>query len=56
MQRADIQALAAAVEDLANRPTELYINGRKFAYATASDSDSMSGLRSTLKSRGLALD
>ena len=52
----DIHALAAAVEDLANRPVELNINGRQFAYATASDGDSVNGLRSTFKSRGLIVE
>ena len=52
----DLRALAAAVEDLASRPIELSINGRNFATATASDGDSVNGLRSTFKSRGLVLD
>lgn len=48
--------LAAAIEDLANRPVALNINGRQFAYATASDTDSVGGMRSTFRSRGLAVD
>ena len=56
MQMNNIQALANAVEDLANRPIELNINGRQFALATASDSDSVNGLRSSFKSRGLVLE
>lgn len=56
MNAANIQALAYAIEDLASRPIEMNINGRQFARATASDGDSVNGLRSTFKSRGLALD
>lgn len=56
IQAVNIQTLAAAIEDLASRPISLNINGRQFAYATASDSDSVNGLRSTFQSRGLALD
>lgn len=56
MQVVNLDTLAAAVEDLANRPIEMNINGRQFAVATAGDSDRVSGLRSTFKSRGLELD
>ncbi|MBQ2894115.1 MAG: hypothetical protein IJE92_01195 [Clostridia bacterium] len=56
MQVANIQTLASAVEELANRPIQLNINGRQFALATASDSDSVGGLRATFKNRGLALE
>lgn len=49
-------ALWDAIEDLANRPIELNINGRQFALATASDSDNVNGVRSTLKTRGLIID
>jgi hypothetical protein len=52
----DIRSLVNAIEDLANRPIELSVNGRQFALATAGDTDSVSGLRSTFKSRGLILD
>jgi phage-related protein len=52
----NLDSLAKAIEDLANRPTTLNINGRQFAYATASDTDSVGGMRSTFKSRGLAVD
>lgn len=52
----DIQALTAAVEDLANRPIVLSVNGRQFALATAGDSDNVSGIRNSLISRGLILD
>lgn len=56
MQAVNINALAAAVEDLANRPVDLYVNGRKFAEATAGDTDSVGGLRNVFKSRGLAVE
>ena len=52
----DLDALVAAVADLANRPISLAVNGREFALATASDGDSVNGLRTTFKSRGLVLD
>lgn len=52
----NLDALAAAIEDIANRPIELNINGRQFALATASDGDSVNGLRSSFKGRGLVLD
>lgn len=52
----NLQVLANAIEDLANRPVSLNINGRQFALATAGDGDSVNGLRSTFKSRGLVLD
>lgn len=52
----NIGALADAIEDLASRPIELAINGRQFAVATASDGDSVNGLRSTFKTRGLIMD
>ena len=52
----DLDALVAAVADLASRPISLAVNGREFALATASDGDSVNGLRTTFKSRGLVLD
>ena len=55
-QTVDLASLAAAIDDLANRPIQMNINGRQFAVATAGDSDSVNGLRSTLRSRGLELD
>lgn len=55
MQVADVQALADAVEDLANRPILLNVNGKNFATATANDTDNVNGLRSSFKSRGLVL-
>lgn len=55
MQTVNINALVAAVEDLANRPVELNVNGRRFAVATAADTDSVNGNRLALSKRGLAL-
>lgn len=52
----NLDTLAAAIEDLANRPVALNINGRQFAYATASDTDNVGGMRSTFKNRGLAVE
>ena len=52
----NLKALANSIEDLANRPIVMNVNGRQFAIATASDSDGVNGLRSAFKSRGLALD
>ena len=56
VQSVDLNYLAAAIEDLANRPIEMNINGRRFATATAGDTDNVNGLRNTFKSRGLVLD
>ena len=55
-QQVDLRALASAIESLANRPVELNINSRQFALATASDGDSVNGLRSSFKNRGLVID
>lgn len=52
----NLQALADQIEALANRPINMNINGKHFATATASDSDSVNGLRSTFVSRGLAIE
>ena len=52
----NLEALAAAVEDLASRPIALNINGRQFALATAGDTDNISGMRTRFKERGLILD
>lgn len=53
--RDNISQLVAAVEDLANRPIEMSINGQKFAVATAADTDTVNGGRIALRQRGLAL-
>lgn len=55
MQTANMQALVAAVENLADRAIELNINGRQFAVATASDSDVVNGNRLVLQKRGLVV-
>lgn len=52
----NFQSLADAIIELANRPTELNINGKRFATATAGDSDRANGLRSSFIDRGLVLD
>ena len=56
MSIAGLDHFADAIEDLAERPVELNINGRRFAYATASDADGVNGSRSILMNRGLALE
>lgn len=56
MNIVNLAPLADAIEELANRPVVLNVNGRQFATATAGDGDSVNGLRSTFKSRGLVLD
>lgn len=56
MQVVNLQSLANAIEELANRPIEMNINGRQFALATASDGDNVNGLRTSFRSRGLVLD
>lgn len=55
MQTVNINALVAAVEDLANRPVQLNVNGRQFAVAIAADADNVNGNRLALSKRGLAL-
>lgn len=56
MNVVNLQSLADAIEDLASRPIEIGINGRRFATATASDTDSVSGLRNSFKNRGLVIE
>ena len=48
-------SLIDAVNDLASRPINLDIDGYRFATATASASDNVSGTRLNLRNRGLAL-
>jgi ElaB/YqjD/DUF883 family membrane-anchored ribosome-binding protein len=55
MNVVNLDKLAAAVEDLANRPVEMYIGDKLVAQAIAGATDSVHGLRTTFKSRGLAL-
>jgi hypothetical protein len=52
----DLTPLVDAIEDLASRPIDIGINGRRFARATARDTDSESGMRNALTDRGLVLD
>ena len=56
MSVVNLQSLADAIEDLASRPFVIGINGREFMRATASDGDSVNGLRSTFRNRGLVMD
>lgn len=56
MNVVNLGALAASIERLADRPIDLNVNGRKFATATAGDSDRVNGLRSSFLSRDLVLD
>lgn len=56
MQVVNLGVLADKIEDLANRPIALNINGRQFALATASDGDTVNGLRTSFRGRGLVLD
>lgn len=55
-QVVNLQSLADAIEDIANRPLQMNINGKRFALATASDTDNVSGMRSRYVDRGLILD
>ena len=55
-QVVNLQSLADAIEDLANRPVALNINGKQFALATASSTDSVSGMRSRFVDRGIILE
>lgn len=56
MNVVNLEALATSIEELASRPISLNINGREFAIATAGAGDSVNGMRTTFKSRGLALE
>lgn len=55
MNVVNLGVLADSIEKLASRSVDLYINDRQFAYATASAGDSVNGLRTSLRGRGLAL-
>lgn len=54
--RQDLTPLVDAIEELASRPINFNMNGRKFAEATAGDTDTVNGLRNILADRGLVLD
>lgn len=51
----DLTPLVDAIEELASRPINFNMNGRKFAQATARDTDDVNGLRNVLTGRGLTL-
>ena len=51
----DLTPLVEAIEELANRPIGLSVNGRQFATATAGDTDNVNGFRQILTGRGLTL-
>ena len=51
----DLSRLIDAIEDLANRPINIDIDSIRIAEATAGATDTISGNRLNLKSRGLAL-
>ena len=56
LRASNMNSLVSAIEDLADRAIELNINGRNIATATASDADSVNGLRTSFRNRGLALE
>lgn len=56
MNVVNMGVLATAIENLASRPNKIYINGREVALATASDGDSVNGVRAVLRGRGLAVE
>jgi hypothetical protein len=51
----DLNPLVHAVRDLAQRPIDFSVNGKKFARVTAGDTDAVNGARTKLAERGLAL-
>lgn len=51
----DLTPLVDAIEELASRPINFNMNGRKFAQATAGDADNVNGVRNALTERGLVL-
>lgn len=56
MSVVNMQSLADAIDRLADRAIELNIDGRRFATATAGANDSVNGLRSSFRNRGLAIN
>ncbi|MBR3592151.1 MAG: hypothetical protein IKL46_04800 [Clostridia bacterium] len=56
MNVVNLQAVADAIDNLANRPNYFRINDREFALATASAGDSVNGFRTSLKLRGLEIE
>ena len=55
MPQQDLTPLVDAIEELASRPINFNMNGRRFAQATAGDTDSVNGVRNSLIDRGLVL-
>jgi hypothetical protein len=55
MPQQDLTPLVEAIKDLATRSINFNVNGRKFAQATAGDSDNVNGMRNALTDRGLVL-
>ena len=56
MPAINLGELAGSIEDLANRPIVIKVNGKEFARATAGDTDSVNGQRTLFRKRGLALE
>ena len=56
MNVVNLQAVADAIENLANRPNIFRIGDRDVALATASAGDSVNGFRTSLKLRGLEIE
>lgn len=56
MSSFNLQPFVDAVEEIANRPIEINVNGRTIAEVTASDNDSVNGLRNVFRKRGLVLE
>ena len=52
----NLDRLAASIEALASRPVVVAVNDREIIRATASANDSLGGIRSAFKSRGLVVD
>ena len=51
-----LERMVDAIESMADRPIELYVDSHRIAVATASASDNVSGHRLNLRTRGLALE
>lgn len=51
-----LERMVDAIESVADRPIEIYLDSHRIAVATASASDNVSGNRLNLRTRGLALE
>ena len=51
----DVDRICAAIDRLGDRPTNLYLDGNKFAEAAAEPNDRVQGGRQELSDRGVAL-